>query len=71
MPRALISVYDKTGILDFAKSLTELGWEIVSTGGTKKLLKDNNIEVIDISDVTNFPECFDGSSCWKTKNDYR
>ena len=60
MPRALISVYDKAGILEFAKSLNELGWEIVSTGGTKKLLRDNNIEVIDISDVTNFPECFDG-----------
>lgn len=60
MPRALISVYDKTGIVEFAKNLVEMGWEIISTGGTKKLLKDNNIEAIDISEITGFPECFDG-----------
>lgn len=60
MPRALISVYDKTGIVEFAKNLVEMGWEIISTGGTKKTLQDNNIKAIDISEITNFPECFDG-----------
>lgn len=60
MRRALISVYDKTGIVDFAKKLTQLGWEIISTGGTRSELKKNNIEVIDITDITEFPECFGG-----------
>ncbi len=58
--RALISVWDKTGILPFAKSLSELGFEIISTGGTYKLLKDEGLNVISISDVTGFPECLDG-----------
>jgi len=58
--RALISVFDKTGIVDFARKLHELDWEIISTGGTSKLLKTENIPTIDISDVTGFPECFDG-----------
>lgn len=60
MPRALISVYDKSGIVEFAKGLKELGWEIISTGGTSRLLKENDIEVMDVSDITEFPECFDG-----------
>ncbi|RKD29036.1 bifunctional phosphoribosylaminoimidazolecarboxamide formyltransferase/IMP cyclohydrolase [Thermohalobacter berrensis] len=60
MPRALVSVYDKTGVVDFVKELVNLGWEIVSTGGTAKKLKDEGVEVIDISEVTEFPECFDG-----------
>lgn len=58
--RALISVSDKTGIVDFAKSLTEFDFEIVSTGGTLKALKDAGINAIDITDVTGFPECLDG-----------
>ncbi|SDZ33474.1 phosphoribosylaminoimidazolecarboxamide formyltransferase / IMP cyclohydrolase [Proteiniborus ethanoligenes] len=60
MKRALISVYDKTGIVEFAKELVKMGWEIVSTGGTAKKLEEEGIEVIDISSITNFPECFDG-----------
>ena len=58
--RALISVSDKTGIVDFAKDLTDLGVEIISTGGTYKLLKENNVPVIEVSDVTGFPEMLDG-----------
>ncbi len=60
MKRALISVSDKTGIVEFAKSIVELGFEIISTGGTYKALKDTAINVINISDITNFPECLDG-----------
>ncbi|MEA4961964.1 bifunctional phosphoribosylaminoimidazolecarboxamide formyltransferase/IMP cyclohydrolase [Lutispora sp.] len=58
--RALISVSDKTGIIDFAKKLDEKGIEIISTGGTAKALSDEGIKVISISDVTGFPECLDG-----------
>lgn len=58
--RALISVSDKKGIVEFAQKLQELGIEIISTGGTAKILKDNGVKVIAISDVTGFPECLDG-----------
>ncbi|WP_166243972.1 bifunctional phosphoribosylaminoimidazolecarboxamide formyltransferase/IMP cyclohydrolase [Paenibacillus turpanensis] len=58
--RALISVSDKTGIVDFAKSLAELGFEVISTGGTKSLLEKEGVPVIGISDVTGFPEILDG-----------
>jgi phosphoribosylaminoimidazolecarboxamide formyltransferase/IMP cyclohydrolase len=58
--RALISVSDKTGIIDFAKNLNTLGVEILSTGGTAKLFRDNNIPVIEVSDYTGFPEMLDG-----------
>ncbi|MDF2675858.1 MAG: purH [Bacillota bacterium] len=58
--RALISVSDKTGIVEFAKELQKLGIEIISTGGTHKALCDAGINVIGISDVTGFPECLDG-----------
>ena len=58
--RALISVFDKTGILEFAKFLKEKNIEIVSTGGTYKYLKDNGLEVIEISEVTKFKEMLDG-----------
>lgn len=57
---ALISVFDKTGILDFAQGLNQLGIEIVSTGGTTKLLRENNIPVKGVSDYTGFPEMLDG-----------
>ena len=60
MKRALISVFDKTGIVDFAKSLNTMGWQIISTGGTSQKLKEEGIRVTDISDLTKFPECFDG-----------
>lgn len=58
--RALISVSDKTGIVEFAKSLKALGWDIIATGGTMKKLRDAGLEIINISDVTGFPEICDG-----------
>ncbi|MDO9049907.1 MAG: bifunctional phosphoribosylaminoimidazolecarboxamide formyltransferase/IMP cyclohydrolase [Methylotenera sp.] len=58
--RALISVSDKTGIIDFAKNISSLGVEILSTGGTAKLFRDNQIPVIEVSDYTGFPEMLDG-----------
>ncbi|MCM3055757.1 bifunctional phosphoribosylaminoimidazolecarboxamide formyltransferase/IMP cyclohydrolase [Caldibacillus thermoamylovorans] len=58
--RALISVSDKTGIVDFAKELVELGFEIISTGGTSNALIEAGIPVIGISDITGFPEILDG-----------
>ena len=58
--RALISVSDKTGVVEFAKGLRALGWEVIATGGTMKLLADSGVEVINISDVTGFPEICDG-----------
>ncbi|MDQ1639341.1 MAG: phosphoribosylaminoimidazolecarboxamide formyltransferase / cyclohydrolase, partial [Pyrinomonadaceae bacterium] len=58
--RALISVFDKTGIVDFARELKTFGVEIISTGGTAKTLRDAGIEVRDVADVTGFPEMMDG-----------
>lgn len=58
--RALISVSDKTGIVDFARELTRFNVEIISTGGTAKALRDAGITVRDISDITGFPEMMDG-----------
>ena len=58
--RALLSVTDKTGIVDFARRLRELGIDLISTGGTARLLRDSGVEVKDVSDVTGFPEMLDG-----------
>ena len=58
--RALISVFDKTGVVEFAQSLIELGVKILSTGGTAKVLREANIPVTDVSDYTKFPEIMDG-----------
>ena len=58
--RALISVSDKTGIVELASALSKFNIEILSTGGTAKLLRDNNIVVIEVGDYTNFPEMLDG-----------
>jgi len=58
--RALISVFDKTGVVEFARSLTDLGVEIISTGGTARLLATNGINVREVADVTGFPEILDG-----------
>jgi phosphoribosylaminoimidazolecarboxamide formyltransferase/IMP cyclohydrolase len=58
--RALISVSDKTGILEFARELVTLGVEILSTGGTYKLLKDNGVAAMEVADYTGFPEMMDG-----------
>ena len=66
--RALLSVSDKSGIVEFAKGLESLGWEIISTGGTYKKLSEAGVVVIEIDEVTKFPECFDGRV--KTLNPY-
>lgn len=60
MRRALISVFDKEGIVDFTKELVALGWEIISTGGTSKILNEAGINVMEVEEVTNFPEMLDG-----------
>ena len=59
-PRALLSVYDKTGIIEFAKGLDNLGYELVSTGGTARKLREAGLDVIGVSDVTGHPEIFNG-----------
>lgn len=66
--RALISVSDKNGIIEFAKSLSELGFELISTGGTKKAIEESGIPVIGVDDVTGFPEILEGRV--KTLNPY-
>lgn len=58
--KALISVSDKTGVVEFAKGLVAFGWEILSTSGTMKLLKESGVPVTSVSDVTGFPEICDG-----------
>ncbi|MDR1196447.1 MAG: bifunctional phosphoribosylaminoimidazolecarboxamide formyltransferase/IMP cyclohydrolase [Endomicrobium sp.] len=60
MATALLSVSDKTGIVDFAKELKSLGWNIISSGGTAKTLENNKIECAEISEITGFPEILDG-----------
>jgi phosphoribosylaminoimidazolecarboxamide formyltransferase / IMP cyclohydrolase len=60
MPRALLSVSDKTGLVDFARGLTSAGWELVSTGGTARTLRDAGLAVRDVSEVSGFPEMLDG-----------
>jgi phosphoribosylaminoimidazolecarboxamide formyltransferase / IMP cyclohydrolase len=58
--RALISVSDKNGVVEFARNLNHLGYEIISTGGTKKTLVDNGVPVMGVNDVTHFPEILEG-----------
>ena len=58
--RAIISVSDKTGVVEFAQELSSLGYEILSTGGTAKALSDAGIQCTSVSDITGFPECLDG-----------
>src|SRR6185312_627038 len=60
MPRALISVSDKRGIVAFAQGLSQLGWEIMSTGGTAAALRSAGVPVIPVDTVTGFPELLDG-----------
>ena len=68
MKRALISVFDKEGIVEFAEALTKLGWEIISTGGTSKVLSEAGIDILEVEEITNFPEILDGRV--KTLNPY-
>ena len=58
--RALVSASDKTGLVPFVKGLVDLGWEIIATGGTRKLLESEGVKTIGISEVTGFPEICDG-----------
>ena len=58
--RAFLSVSDKTGIVAFARALHELGFEVVSTGGTEREIRNSGVPVTNVSDITGFPECLDG-----------
>ncbi len=60
MPRALLSVSDKTGLVPFATQLVQHGYELVSTGGTARVLRESGLTVLDVSDITGFPEMLDG-----------
>jgi phosphoribosylaminoimidazolecarboxamide formyltransferase / IMP cyclohydrolase len=60
MPKAILSVYDKTGLLDFAIGLAGLGWELLASGGTARLLAQNNLPVTEVAAYTGSPEILDG-----------
>jgi phosphoribosylaminoimidazolecarboxamide formyltransferase/IMP cyclohydrolase len=60
MPTAILSVHDKTGIIEFAKALASLGWTLLASGGTAKLLRDKNIPVTEVADYTKSPEILGG-----------
>jgi phosphoribosylaminoimidazolecarboxamide formyltransferase / IMP cyclohydrolase len=60
MPRAILSVHDKTGLVDFARGLHELGWTLIASGGTAKTLRDNTIPVTEVGDYTGSPEILGG-----------
>lgn len=60
MPTAILSVSNKAGVIDFARGLAELGWELVSTGGTARVLREAGLEVRDVEDLTGHPEMMDG-----------
>jgi phosphoribosylaminoimidazolecarboxamide formyltransferase/IMP cyclohydrolase len=60
MPTAILSVHDKTDIIQFAKSLASLGWTLLASGGTAKLLRDNNIPATEVADYTKSPEILGG-----------
>ncbi len=60
MPTAILSVYDKTGLVDFAKGLADLDWTLVASGGTAKLLRENGLSVTEVADYTQSPEILGG-----------
>lgn len=60
MPTAILSVHNKTGIVDFAKGLAALGWTLLASGGTAKLLRENSINVTEVAEYTNSPEILGG-----------
>src|SRR5437868_15543303 len=60
MPRALLSVSDKTGLTDFARTLLERGWTLLSTGGTARALREAGVPVTEVAEVTHHPEMMDG-----------
>jgi phosphoribosylaminoimidazolecarboxamide formyltransferase/IMP cyclohydrolase len=60
MSQAILSVYDKTGLVAFARGLADLGWKLLASGGTAKLLRDNNLAVTEVADYTGSPEILGG-----------
>lgn len=60
MPIAILSVHDKTGIIEFAKSLADLGWTLLASGGTAKLLRDNGLSITEVAEYTKSPEILGG-----------
>ena len=60
MPKAVLSVYDKTGLVDFAEGLADLGWTLLASGGTAKLLRENGLSVTEVADYTQSPEILNG-----------
>jgi hypothetical protein len=60
MPTAILSVHNKTGLLEFARGLVDLGWTLLASGGTAKLLRENRIAVIEVADYTGSPEILGG-----------
>lgn len=60
MPTAILSVHNKTGLVDFAKGLADLGWTLLASGGTAKMLRDNNVPVMEVADYTKSPEILSG-----------
>ncbi len=60
MPKAILSVHDKTGIVNFARGLADLGWELLASGGTAKLLRENGLPVTEVADYTKSPEILGG-----------
>jgi phosphoribosylaminoimidazolecarboxamide formyltransferase/IMP cyclohydrolase len=60
MPKAILSVYDKTGLVEFAGGLAELGWELIATGGTARLLAENDLPVPEVAGHTGSPEMLGG-----------
>jgi phosphoribosylaminoimidazolecarboxamide formyltransferase / IMP cyclohydrolase len=60
MPTAIISVSDKTGIVDFSRGLVGMGWELIASAGTARLLRENELSVTEVSELTGFPEILDG-----------
>lgn len=60
MPTAILSVHNKTGLLEFARGLVDLGWTLLASGGTAKLLRENSIAVIEVADYTGSPEILGG-----------
>src|SRR3989337_41361 len=60
MPRAVLSVHDKTGLIELAQGLTALGWTLIASGGTAKLLSENNLLVTEVADYTGSPEILGG-----------
>ena len=60
MPKALLSVHDKTGLIDFARGLTALGWTVLASGGTARLLREQQLPVTEVADYTRSPEILGG-----------